>query len=271
MTVYQNTVESADINLALGSPILTTNDEVHVVVGSANYNTGLGGINGAKLDRVLIGGGYSGDVGNGNDGLEINADLLSIETAGRRVAIEGTGGQTIDKVEWRPNASAEGYFANGDIDDLDVLAAGPLTLADDMTVDNVVAAGRGVDVSILGNPAAMTLLRVNGSGGKAKVSNQRDFAAAIIGPGGTLLNDSTDVTPSGNIDISGGTLDHRGGNIGGTITTDGYCVVDFSKLVASITINAWDVNGELEIIEPPAGITVTLPTAAQIKGKVYYA
>lgn len=270
MTIYQNTAASPNINVAIGSPVLTVNDEVHIVVDSADYSTNLDSISSVKLDAVVVGPGYKGDIGNGNIGLEINADLLTCRTGGRKAAYKGVSGQTIDKAVWEPSSNAEGFIADADIDDLDALAGGPLVLADDCTLDNLYAVGNGVDVTLLGNPAAATVLHVSGGGGKAQVFNERDFASAIIGPGGVLTNATTDVTPSGNIDLSGGTLNHRGGNIGGTIKTDGYCVIDLRLLPASITINSWDVNGLLKILEPPAGITYTKPTASQIKGKVNY-
>jgi len=265
MAVYSNTISDTDASVAVGSPTLAIADVVNLVEGTTGYTTNLSGLGTTQFDTLLMGPGFSGVVGDYPAGLLVVAKKIYCESRSPLVSIKGDnlGGTTTDLIVWKNLVGAKGKISEyGDLTRLDVLAGGTLRVDETTNVDNVYVKSGGISLNLEEGGDAITLLEcavpANKNGG-CRVDVGRDVATIDIGSRVEVVSHSS-CSPT-TVRNSGGTLRHSGAAI--TTVEAKAGVFDFSQAVADVVITTWTITGDITIIRPPTGISVTMPTTLQ--------
>ncbi|PCI11076.1 hypothetical protein COB72_01915 [bacterium] len=266
MAVFSNTVPSSDIEVALGGSLtLATADVINIVEGNNNYDANLDVLGTTQFERFSTGPGYSGNVGDYPDGLLVVAKKIYIESASPLIAIKGDNlpGTNTELIVWKNRAGGQGSVSEyKDLTRLDLLASGTVNIKASTNVDNAYVKAGGLTALFEKGDDQIALLDVgvaSVAGGTARVEVGRDVNVLTIKSRGEVMTHE-DCSPT-TINLDGGNLKHKGGAIGG-INADGG-LADFSMVTADVVISSWVITGDLIIIKPPTGLSVTMPTSTQ--------
>lgn len=251
----------ADLSAAAG-----TGDSIVVERGNQDYTDAASGITGDLVD-VKVMPAYTGRF-YWDTPLVLDIETLNLLFGGLYAGINIANGITATKLYIAPvNSGAQiklGAAGAAVATDL-TIERGSVFVSDALQAVGVYASGNCHVEAALGGLAGTLFEAVGG----ASMLVRRDCAALrASGTGTRMVVNHASVTPSGNVEVGDGAkLVYSGGTIGGEIVARGRCEVDFTAATRDITITGgWDVHGDLTIKKPPKGITVTMPTAAEIRG-----
>lgn len=267
MATYYNDVNSVDILVALGATP-ADGDTVSFSRDSVRYTNSLSGMAAIDLLAVKFGAGYTGDIDSAP--LKFVCDrtstgLVTINWGGRRLKL-GSSSNTaiIYQAIVDPVAGGTVEWTDCRLKNL-IGAAGATNVWDSVDLDNCRLAGGSMYIAQSNANPTVDLLTVSGG----VCETLRDFTNGTVS-GGELRMSHKDVTPSGTLTVSGGTVRFgtEAGPMGLTLGTLNATsgVLDFSRLARPLTIGASSLGGAVRVILPsdPSLITWTSNTLPDI-------
>lgn len=262
MATYTNSTPGSSLDDALGNPTLGGTDIVVLNDEGDNYTDSLTALGSTAIAEFYMNPPFMGDLGAGQSGVQVQAGEMYLNgSSPRSVALKGVGSGTVTYFQWNMVSNAQGWLDDYTITKLSVDSGGMLTILDSTVVTNAYMGGRGNHL-FFENGTALTLLVISGSQNQATL--QRDCTNVEVYRG-RLLCDDPSATP-GSMKVFAGYANHFGGTV--TIEAGDNAVIDLSQATSDFTIT-WVIKGDVTIIEPPADISWSEPSASEIlAGKV---
>lgn len=263
MATYYNDVNSVDVPTALGATP-SAGDSVRFYRDAVRYTTGLAAMLAIDLLELTFGAGYTGDIDSAD--LQFVCDRTSTGKVsclwgGRKLRLASSSNTAIIyQAIVNPCAGGTVDWRNAHLKNL-VEMAGATNVWDSVDLDNLRVSGGSAFVSQSNANPLVDLLTISGG----VCETQRDFTDGVVS-GGELRMSHKDVTPSGTITVSGGTVRFgtESGPMGATIATLNATsgTLDFSRLARPLTIAASSLGGAVRVILPsdPTLITWTSNT-----------
>lgn len=261
MATRVNSGTSASIASDLsGAPI--AGDTVLLTQGAGQfvYDTGLNGLAAVDLAAFIAAPSSGASIGDGNDGLHVDAALVQLLGGGRAYSLRGGAAASQDRVEFGPrDAECVGRFAAADCADFAAWSGGVVTLTADYEAADLYLSGtlrRCVleAVSGVAEPARVFLTGPSLGGPGPRLNCARNPAAMDIGPGCTA--DMAAGARATTTNLRGGTLRHRSGLI---TTLNSHGVVDLRLAEENFAPTTWNLIGATRVIVA-AGSPFTVKT-----------
>jgi hypothetical protein len=271
MTTYGNAGDNANILTdTTGGTALTGTDIVNILQGSVNYSATPGALGTTSFAEFNTGPGYSGNLGAYPAGLLVNAATIRLGDSGRRHAIKCTPAHTVDLLEWKNRVGGELMLE--EIDEVTAAmlnAAGKVVAQATAKLVDIKAVAPGLSVFLFedeNTPVdAVSTLRVGAGGGRgiAAVYSDRRITAGTVDQAGLLV--AREVCAPATLTVSG-EYRHESAGALATINAGAGARIDFSKALDDSSSITWNIDGDCTIVEPPAGVTIDLPTSLEAAG-----
>jgi hypothetical protein len=272
-TRYNDQGADGDLKADCGGTVNAT-DTVVVDSGAVDYTVNANALASTALAHFYIRG-WEGDDFYYDDPFQLNlgasGEAYVLPPQATRVGLLVVDSVTVALLDVRPGHGAAKVkiagTSTGIVTKLTARAGHTDVLAG-VDVNTLIASGRGTTAILAASSHAATLAEAAGG---AVVRVRRDAAALrVSGAGSKLIVDpasASGVTPSGNVTAeSGGVIEYGGGDIGGSVVLDN-ATIDFSKADRDVTITGgYTLKGSWKVIKPRAGVTITMPTSAEMKG-----
>lgn len=270
-SVYNSAGKTSSLSADLdASP--SPGDDVFVEDGGHDYTASETALVGVALASFTVLPGFEGEQFYYDAPFQLDTDALDHYGACTYAGFSIKTGTTTASAVIRPNNAAArtklaGTGSGAVITNL-AAESGTTTVQASLQVTNPHAKGRSAELLLTKGGGAFTTARASDG---ARLTVSRDGALIVASGAGTrVVVDDTDVTPTDVELYDGATLEYAGGDItdssAARVTTRGRCTLDLRKLTRSITVDGWDIDGALTILEPPPGVTYDGPASTEWKG-----
>jgi len=264
-TIFYNDVLSNDILVALGGTP-AAGDSVSFSRDSVKYTNSLPNLAAIDLLAVKFGAGYTGDIEAAPFKFvcdRTSTGLVTVNWGGRTLKLgSSSNAAIIYQALIDPVNGGTVHWTDCRLKNL-LGKGGATNVWDSVDLDNCRVSGGAMYIAQSNANPTVDLLTVSGG----VCETLRDFTDGVVS-GGELRMSHKDVTPSGTLTVSGGTVRFgtdtgpMGLTCGTMIATSG--VLDFSRLARPLTFGASTLGAAVRIINPsdPSLIawgTCTLP------------
>lgn len=261
MATLVNVGNDSNILVDLGSPTLGGTDIINIVKGDVDYDDNLGVLSTA-VAQINVGPGYSGMLGNYPDGLLAQAGIIRLGHSGRKTALKGDNSGTVALLEWKNLVAGDLSLSLYAAITLAVLAGpGNVKILGTAIVATAQLTAGGLTVYFEDAGTAITTLLVAPDRGTATAITDRDVGTVSVKAGGVV--EAREACSPATVNVDKGTYRHASSGAVGAINAGGGAVIDFSKAAGDSATITWALTGDITIIEPPAGISVDMPTSVE--------
>lgn len=272
MTTYANAGDNENIlSDTTGGTALTVSDIVNILQGGVAYSQTLEALGSTAFAEFNTGPGFNGQLGDYPAGLLVQAGIIRLADSGRRHAIKCDGAHVVDELEWKNRVGGmltlEGM---AELTLAKLLSPGTVAVKSTAKVVTVHVASPGLTATFLENIASpvdpITLLQVGtgGAQGLAKAIINRRATTITVEAGGEAI--AREACAPTTVNNSGGIYTHQSTGAIGTINAGAGSRFDFSAAVGDSSSVTWNITGDITIVEPPEGVSIDMPTAAEKSG-----
>lgn len=271
MPTYANAGNQENIlNDTTGGAALTGTDIVNILQGDVNHSATLDALGTTPFAEFNTGAGYAGNLGDGASGLLVNAAIIRLADSGRKHAITCSPAHTVDELEWKNRRGGELTLETiEEVTLVKLLASGRVVAMSSAKLVTVHVAAAGLSAFFRENdaspvdPIAALLVGSGGAQGTAYAYADRRVTAATVNAGGEFVARKS-CAPA--LTINGGTYRHESDAALSAITAGPGSRIDFSRAMGDSSSIAWTITGDITIVEPPAGVTIDMPTTGEANG-----